>query len=75
MPCFCFLADFLRNCQSRLKPGQKNNRCPISRNENIATHKVDICGFLKTPIEFCYGGLHVNPSGFLNYRQLTCKEV
>ena len=54
MPCFCFLADFLRNCQSGLKTGQKSNLCPISRDGNIATHKVDVYGFLKTPIEFCY---------------------
>ena len=36
--------------------GQKNNLCSISRDENIATHKVDVCGFLQTKIEFCYGG-------------------
>ena len=57
MPCFCFLADFLRNRQSDQKTGQKDNLCPISRDGNIVTHKVDICGFLKTAIEFFfYGG-------------------
>ena len=78
MPCFCFLIDFLRNCQSVLKTGEKNNFCLISRDWNIATHKVDVCGFLKTLIEFCYGvigrreggGLQVNPSGLLDYYYL-----
>ena len=54
MPCFCFLADFLRNRQSGQKMGQKDKFCPISRDGNIVTHKVDICGFLKTAIEFFF---------------------
>ena len=36
------------------KNAAKNNLCSISKDENIVIHKVDICGFLKTPTEICY---------------------
>ena len=36
--------------------GSKNSYFPILKNGNIANHKVDICGLLKIPLEFYYGG-------------------
>ena len=48
-----FPDGFLKNCLSGIKTEQKKNLCPISKDGNIATYKVDICGSLKTPIEFC----------------------
>ena len=43
------------------KNGAKNNLSSISREGNVATHKVDICSFLKTLIEFCCGGVTHKP--------------
>ena len=35
--------------------------CPILKDGNILTHKIDIHGLLKTPVEFCYGKGALDP--------------
>ena len=35
--------------------GPNNWFCPILKDGNILTHKIDIYGLLKTPVEFYYG--------------------
>ena len=37
------------------KKAQKNWFCLILKDGNTLTHKIDIYGLLKTPVEFCYG--------------------
>ena len=37
------------------KTAQKIGFAPFLKDGNTLTHKIDIYGFLKTPVEFCYG--------------------